>query len=129
MKRRELCRHLYAVFVLAIALTTANAVSAAEYIRPGITDVVSLGADNQQHADSNLLSNYPMAQPAISGDGRYVAFVSWADGMSSATVKDGFAHVYVRDRVKQATVQADVDSNGLPPVGPPNGLRQVSSQP
>ena len=49
--------------------------------------------------------------PAISGDGRYVAFVSWASNLVPGDT-NGLGDVFVRDHVTGTTTRVSVDSNG-----------------
>src|SRR5580765_8002845 len=50
--------------------------------------------------------------PAISADGRYVAFASDASNLVPDDT-NGFRDVFVRDRVTGTTVRVSVDSTGL----------------
>jgi len=49
--------------------------------------------------------------PVISGDGRFVAFGSWAHNLVPGVSNPG-RHVYVRDRVNQTTECVDLSSEG-----------------
>ncbi|MGZ6931776.1 MAG: hypothetical protein ACXVK4_14685 [Acidimicrobiia bacterium] len=60
---------------------------------------------------SGAEANGPTSQVAVSGDGRYVAFVSTATNLVSG-VTDGKSHVYRKDRGTGAIVVADVDAHG-----------------
>lgn len=52
--------------------------------------------------------------PAISADGRYVAFTSWATNLTTVT-PSSHLHVYVRDMLAQSTTQASVSDSGAQP--------------
>jgi len=54
---------------------------------------------------------------AISANGRHVAFVSWADGLVPGDA-NGWADVFVADRVTGALAIASVDDEGRPGNGP-----------
>src|SRR3954447_23575791 len=71
--------------------------------RAGTTQAVSLRRDGSvdDFADS----------PTISGDGRYVAYVSDGDGIV-AVGNDNFSQVYVRDRLLGTTTRVSTKPNG-----------------
>jgi Tol biopolymer transport system component len=71
--------------------------------RAGTTEAVSVRRDVtvDDYADS----------PAISGDGRYVAYVSDGDGIVAGG-NDNFSQVYVRDRVLGTTSRVSTKPNG-----------------
>lgn len=73
----------------------------------GRTERVSVGASATQAQRTRLGSS----QPAISGDGRYVAFVSEASNLV-ADDTNGDADVFVRDRVAGTTARVSVASDG-----------------
>jgi hypothetical protein len=60
---------------------------------------------------TTLVPGVPISGSAISGDGRYVAFVSTATDLVP-DVDDGSAHVYRKDRATGAIAVADVSSTG-----------------
>jgi Tol biopolymer transport system component len=70
----------------------------------GVTEIVSLGSGGNA-ADAHC------AFPAISADGRFVAFTSGADNLVAGDV-NGVGDVFVRDRWNGTTELASVDSNG-----------------
>ncbi|MBI2901224.1 MAG: PD40 domain-containing protein, partial [Planctomycetes bacterium] len=69
----------------------------------GITERVSVSTAGVQGDDHSFF-------PAISGDGRYVAFTSAATNFATTTA--GRAHVYVRDRYAGTTELISVDTTG-----------------
>jgi len=69
----------------------------------GTLEMVSLAADGTQGTSDSIA-------PAISADGRYVAFASAAPFVPEDT--NGSFDVYVRDRVAGATARASVASDG-----------------
>ncbi|HYC21145.1 MAG TPA: DUF4215 domain-containing protein [Candidatus Bathyarchaeia archaeon] len=70
----------------------------------GTTERVSVDSSGQQGNQDSL-------NPAISGDGRFVAFASASAFVSGDT--NGKFDVFVRDRVAQTTERVSVDSNGI----------------
>lgn len=62
-------------------------------------------------SSSGILSNGESASPAISADGRYVAFVSTADNLVANDTNEA-ADVFVRDRLENKTVRVSVSSSG-----------------
>ena len=73
---------------------------------PGATDRVSVDTNGNE---ANGRSLYP----AISGDGRYVAFISDASNLVPDDT-NGFEDVFVRDRQTQQTRRVSVSSEGAP---------------
>ena len=72
----------------------------------GTTHRISVASDGSQ-------SNGDSSRPAISSDGRYVAFTSTASDLALGT--DGVEHnAYLRDRWTGTTSLVSVDSNGEP---------------
>src|SRR5262249_9006274 len=83
------------------------------------TERVSVDSSGQQGNQDSLT-------PAISADGRYVAFASMSAFVPGDT--NGKFDVFVRDRLNQTTERVSVDSNGLesngqtlPPAIPADG--------
>lgn len=75
-------------------------------IQTGATTRVSVDSSgNQGNGDSD--------DPAISGDGRYVAFESFADNLVTGDTNNG-GDIFVHDRGTGATTIASVDSSGNP---------------
>jgi Tol biopolymer transport system component len=62
--------------------------------------------------------NNHSAEPAISADGRFVAFHSDATGLALGSGCDGNTHVFVRDLLLGATTCVSVAQNGVPGLGP-----------
>src|SRR5688572_15155819 len=76
----------------------------------GVTERVSVSSRQRQgNGHSGLIG--VAAYPAISGDGRYVAFVSEADNLVSGD-RNGNADVFVRDRLLGTTERVSVNSAG-----------------
>jgi Tol biopolymer transport system component len=61
---------------------------------------------------SEVQANNASGHPAISADGRYVAFASYASNLA-ANCTNGYRHVFVRDRQTGLTECVSVDSNGV----------------
>jgi len=57
-------------------------------------------------------SNYPSLDPAISADGRYVAFTSWASNLVEGDY-NGTSDIFVHDRQTSTTTCASVNSSGV----------------
>jgi Tol biopolymer transport system component len=70
----------------------------------GTTERVSIGSLGQQGNDQSY-------HPAISADGRYVAFTSYASNLVAAD-SNGFEDVFVRDRVSGTTELVSLDPSG-----------------
>jgi Tol biopolymer transport system component len=85
-----------AALVAVLALAVAGPPAALAH-PPGVTEQISTGGDN----DSSLA--------AISGDGRYVAFWSFASNLVPGDT-NGTSDVFVRDRLTGAIERVSVDS-------------------
>lgn len=96
----------------AVAVTVAGVVpGAAVAVAPvatgaGVTSRISV-------ADGGGQANRGSYDPAISANGRYVAFVSKATNIAPGVTNDGYADIVVRDRLNQSTVLVSVPSSGL----------------
>jgi Tol biopolymer transport system component len=73
----------------------------------GTTDRISVTSDEQQ-ADG------PSFSPALSGDGRYVAFISTAPDLLHATPASAYPNVFLRDRSTGITRLASPGLDGVP---------------
>src|SRR5919108_5232329 len=71
---------------------------------PGVTEWVSV---SNEGAGANNQSD----MPAISGDGRFVAFVSLADNLVPEDT-NGFADTFVHDRLTNSTERVSVSNRG-----------------
>ena len=71
----------------------------------GITERVSLTASGREANGSSVA-------PAMSADGRYVAFLSVARNLPGVRRKRPGGYVFLRDRVARTTVRVDVGSGG-----------------
>jgi archaellum component FlaF (FlaF/FlaG flagellin family) len=71
----------------------------------GQTERVSVDSSGAQANNSSF-------NPSISGDGRYVAFQSYADDLVPGDT-NGFADVFVHDRQSHWTERVSVDSSGV----------------
>lgn len=89
--------HGIAGSALALVLT-ATSLAAQEYQR---VSVDSTGAEGDDRSD----------QPAVSADGRFVAFSSTATNLVAGDT-NGVADIFVRDRTSGATTRVSVDSAG-----------------
>ena len=76
-------------------------------LQAGATEVVSERPDGEG-------TNGPASQPSLSADGRFVAFVSAADGLVPGDDNLG-SDVFVRDRASGTTTAASVSSSGALP--------------
>jgi uncharacterized repeat protein (TIGR01451 family) len=83
-------------------LTLAGGAGAAP--APGFTELVSVSSAGVQ-------GNQDSETPAVSADGRFVAFVSLADNLVAGDT-NGFADVFVRDRLLGTTERVSVSSAG-----------------
>jgi Tol biopolymer transport system component len=71
----------------------------------GITERQSVAADGTQ-------GNRYSKDPAISADGRYVAFRSWSSNLVPGDTND-CEDIFVRDRITGSIERASLDSNGV----------------
>jgi uncharacterized repeat protein (TIGR01451 family) len=71
---------------------------------PGVTEWVSVSSDGTG-------ANNQSDMPAISGDGRFVAFVSLADNLVPSDT-NGFADTFVHDRLTNVTERVSVSNRG-----------------
>ena len=71
----------------------------------GTTTCVSVNSDGKQ-------GNQNSHAPAISSDGRFVAFDSAATNLTGGKCDNGFNHIFVRDRSAGTTTCVSVRSNG-----------------
>lgn len=72
------------------------------------TERVSVDSDGNQAQTSDL---FPAYWPALSADGRYVAFASSAPDLVAGDTNDDI-DMFVHDRVTGTTIRVSVDSNG-----------------
>jgi uncharacterized repeat protein (TIGR01451 family) len=87
--------------------------------RTGVTERVSVGPKGVQgDGDSNFLGI--STAPAISDDGRYVAFKSEATNLVKGD-RNGFTDVFVRDRAAGTTELISADGGGDNPAISPDG--------
>jgi uncharacterized repeat protein (TIGR01451 family) len=95
-------RGVIAVVVAAFAAFAATDVAAAP--APGFTELVSVSsAGVQGNQDSEL--------PAVSADGRFVAFASFSDNLVAGDT-NGRSDIFVRDRLTGTTERVSVSSAG-----------------
>lgn len=95
------------IAALAVLITTGVlvfATAAAAQPVPGFTELVSQSSAGVQGDNDSEL-------PAISSDGRYVAFVSFAENLVPGDTNQT-ADVFVRDRVLGTTERVSVSSSG-----------------
>ncbi len=99
---RRLVRKAAPALLLAVLVSLAAALTA--FASPGDTSLVSVdNAGNQGNGSSG--------GPALSADGRYVAFASSADNLVPGDT-NGQSDVFVRDRQTGTTERVSVDSAG-----------------
>ena len=95
------------IAALAALVTTAAlvfATTAAAVPVPGLTELVSQSSAGVQGDNDSEL-------PAVSSDGRYVAFVSFAENLVPGDTNRS-TDVFVRDRVLGTTERVSVSSSG-----------------
>src|SRR5919109_1329595 len=71
---------------------------------PGVTEWISVSSDGTG-------ANNQSDMPAISGDGRFIAFVSLADNLVPEDT-NGFADTFVHDRLTNSTERVSVSNRG-----------------
>ncbi|HEY1257020.1 MAG TPA: choice-of-anchor D domain-containing protein [Terracidiphilus sp.] len=82
-------------------------------VASGTTDLVSVSSKGVP-ANTYVFDDSGSAPPAISADGRYVAFSSYATNLVSQPTDGTTLHNFVYDRQSQQIALADVDSVGTP---------------
>jgi Tol biopolymer transport system component len=90
----------------------------------GRTERVSVASNGTEGLGSELPSfpNIQSVNPAISANGRYVAFVSWATNLVSGDT-NAAPDVFVHDTVTRATTRVSVSSTGAQATVSPTELR------
>src|SRR5690348_9023637 len=101
---RRSSRVLCGLTVLSVALVPGAAVPSAAAITGGITSRVSLSSTGRQ-------ANGGSGTPALSADGRFVAFVSSGSNLVPGDT-NGQGDVFVRDRLTGLTRRLSVSSGG-----------------
>ena len=101
--------------VLAFASLASNLVAED---RNGVSDIFAIRKSDQRIVRVSVASDGgdpdgASFQPHLSGNGRFVAFVSTATNLVPG-VADGRSHVYVTDIETGTTVLASVDRDGVP---------------
>lgn len=104
MKKHRTSMRNLTVGLAAMGLMIALAGPASAYPRPGRTERVSVAGDG---AEANSWAGLP----AVSADGRYVAFYSNASNLVPGDTND-VEDLFVRDRVTGTTERASVASDG-----------------
>lgn len=84
----------------------------------GTTQRVSVDGNGVQGSNDSVL-------PAMTGDGRFVAFSSWASNLVLGDTNGGF-DVFVHDRLTGATERVSVDNNGNEGQSPGSSSSTVS---
>lgn len=102
--------------------------STASNLAPGVTNgKVNVFVHDKTTGETTIISknnvgepgNNHSNQPALSSNGRYIAFVSWAGNLVPDFSKD-FAAVYVYDRLTDELKLISKNSDGKPAEGPSN---------
>ncbi len=112
----------YVVFQSAASNMIPNDVTVGEfdiYIHDrltGETGLVSMASDGAQ-------ADRYSSEPSVSGDGRYIAFFSYATNLDSRVGSPNPGHIYVRDRQTGWTELVSVGRNGEPANGASNAPR------
>lgn len=86
------------------------------YVRDISSDQTRLISAGKNASGSIFAANGTSNQPAISPDGRYVAFTSNANNLSPVD-GDGNRDVFVHDRTTRTTLLASYGLNGVPAIG------------
>ena len=93
------------VLGLSLTLFLAIALATTAFAAQGDTSLISLSS-------SEVQADYGGTYPAISSDGRYVAFRSGATNLVSGDT-NGYSDIFVRDRQDGTTVRVSVTSGGV----------------
>ena len=104
MKAKKLWTVLAVLAVAAVGLLFALSGEIGASSSPGTTERVSVSSSGAEALGES-------AGAAISGDGRFVAFSSWASNLVSGDT-NGYGDVFVHDRVAATTERVSVDSAG-----------------
>lgn len=99
----------------ATAETSNPSVPYGVYVLDTVTGTRELVSVSSSEVPGNAWSG----EPAISGDGRYVAFASDSDNLVAGDTND-VDDVFVRDRAAGTTVRVSVDSNEVEVLDPSN---------
>jgi Tol biopolymer transport system component len=84
-------------------------------VSPGPAGAATSHVERLSDGPNGLQGNDYSYSPAVSADGRYVAFESFADNLDPITSPSTASmDVFVRDRVTGVTRQVSVDSSGNP---------------
>jgi Tol biopolymer transport system component len=106
---------LSGVAAVAVAAGVLTASTAGAYPRPGVTTLVDIGTTGLPATVDNLTVSCTFANcasvAAISGNGRYVAFSSYASNLVAGD-RDHGPDVFVRDLQTGKTTMASVSSSG-----------------
>ena len=112
----------FVAFMSTMDLTCVESCSPEHPTRSGIASIYL--RDTQTNTTRRITSGYaggdpdgPSYHPAISGDGRYVAFASEATNLTRDSIKRG-THVYVHDLVTGVTEIITRTPGGRPANGP-----------
>lgn len=89
---------------MIVLMIVALAPAGHAYPRPGRTERVSVATDGRE-------GNAPSMYPSISGDGRYIAFASWASSLVPGDT-NLVSDVFVRDRQTGVTERVSVAQGG-----------------
>jgi Tol biopolymer transport system component len=90
-------------------------------LNTGLTELVSVAADGGPSDN-----NYPWMDPAISGDGRYVAYYANATNLVAGDT-NGMMDVFLRDRLLGSTERISVSTRGLQGAGPSGQSVSISA--
>ena len=96
-----------ALVALTATMVVVVAQSASSASGSGVTSRVSVASDGRQA----IPNGYLYAQPAISADGRFVAFASSASNLVAGDT-NGVPDVFVRDRLAGVTRRVSVGASG-----------------
>jgi Tol biopolymer transport system component len=101
----SLIKHLFIVqFVMLFIISSVGHATKVSFQRQGNTTLVSVSSAGMQGDDHS-------EAPAISSDGRYVAFQSWASSLVDGD-SDGASNIFVHDRRNGKTTIVSVAPDG-----------------
>ena len=88
-------------------------------LQAGTTTLVSASYSGGAPNDASGVNSAGYVEnPAISADGRYIAFTSWATNLTATPIPTQL-NVFVRDMTANQTTQIDVTSTAANPVASP----------
>ena len=113
-----------AIATLSLVLVGSLTTPGFAYIRPGVTELISVSSNEVQAMGNSATNRDPIA---VSANGRFVVFSSLAIGLSPADANVTAPDLFMRDRSKGTTEILSLSPSGEPALGPPQALASLGS--